>query len=78
MIETHHFKDMLAERGIEREWVDRTVLDPERTEDHDDGTRHSIRRIPEFENRWLRVIVNVEVKPERFVTAFFDRRLRRN
>jgi len=76
VIETRHFKDMLAERGIEREWVDRAVLDPERTEDHDDGTRHSIRRIPEFGNRWLRVIVNVEVKPERFVTAFFDRRLR--
>ena len=78
MDETGHFADMLHERGIEREWVDRTVREPDRTEEHDDGTRHFIRQIPEFGNRWLRVVVNVTVQPERRVTAFFDRRLRRS
>lgn len=68
---------MLKERGIEREWVDRTTRDPDRTEEHDDGTRHFIKQIPEFGNRWLRVVVNIGVEPERRVTAFFDRRLRR-
>ena len=72
-----HFGDMLNERGIRREWADRTVADPDRTEDHDDGTRHFIKQIPECENRWLRVVVNVSATPEKRVTAFFDRRLRR-
>lgn len=45
------------------------------TEDREDGTRHFIKRTPEYENRWLRVIVNV--KKRRRVTVFFDRRLGR-
>lgn len=77
MEDSIHFADMLQERGILREWVGATIETPERTEEHDDGTRHYIRRIPEFGNRWLRVIVNVTVFPEKRVTAFFDRRLRR-
>jgi len=76
MEETGHFRDILRERGIDRQWVDRTIREPDRTEEHDDGTRHFIRQIPEFGNRWLRVVVNGTVQPERRVTAFFDRRLR--
>jgi len=76
MEDTSHFEDMLQERGIERDWADLAVLQPDRTEDHADGTRHYIRRISEFGDRWLRVIVNVASDPERRVTAFFDRRLR--
>jgi hypothetical protein len=68
---------MLRERGIERAWVDRTLRDPELTEDRDDGTHHFARRIPEFGDRWLRVVVNVATEPQIRVTAFFDRRLRR-
>jgi len=70
---------MLKERGIEREWVERTETetDPDRVEEHDDGTRHLLKQIPEFGNRWLRVIVNVTSSPNRRVTAFFDRSLRR-
>ena len=44
MEDTAHFKDMLNERGISLEWADRTVHDPDKTEDHDDGTRHYINR----------------------------------
>jgi len=72
-----HFSDMLKEREIPPEWAERTRTEPDRTEDHDDGTKHFIKRIPEFGNRWLRVVVNVVETPEKPVTAFFDRRLRR-
>ena len=76
MSESIHFADMLNERGIDREWTERALLEPDRSEDHDDGTRHFIKQIPEFGNRWLRVVVNVKAIPEKKVTAFFDRRLR--
>jgi len=72
-----HFGDMLEERHISSQWVETTIADPEMTEDHDDGTKHFIKRIPEFDNRWLRVIVNITEFPYKGVTAFFDRRLRR-
>lgn len=77
MEDSIHFADMLRERGIKRTWVDAALENPDRTEEHDDGTRHFIKQIPEFDNRWLRVVVNVIVFPEKRVTAFFDRRLRR-
>jgi hypothetical protein len=77
MADTVHFEDMLNERGIEPEWADRAVNEPDKIEDHHDGTRHYIKQIPEFENRWLRVIVNKTVIPEKRITAFFDWRLRR-
>lgn len=77
MIDSIHFTDMLKERGIQREWVDRALEAPDRVEEHEDGTKHYIKQIPEHGNRWLRVIVNVVSIPEKRVTAFFDRRLRR-
>lgn len=69
---------MLDERGIKREWVSLAVHDPDKTEERNDGTRHYIKQIADNGNRWLRVIVNETVTPEKLVTAFFDRRLRRN
>jgi hypothetical protein len=77
MDETNHFGDMLRERNILRAWVQRAEDEPDRVENHDDGTRHFIKQIPENEGRWLRVVVNVVAFPNRRVTAFFDRRLRR-
>ncbi len=77
MEDSVHFADMLRERRIEPEWVDATLNAPDRTEDHADGTRHFIKQIPEFGDRWLRVVVNVKAVPEKRVTTFFDRRLRR-
>ena len=72
-----HFSDMLKERGIEPEWADRAVTNPDKVEDHDDGTRHFIKQIPEFGHRCLRVVVNVAEKPGARITVFFDRRLRK-
>lgn len=72
-----HFGDMLDERGISREWANRALTDPDTTEEHDDGTCHYIKQIPEFGNRWLRIVINDTVHPNKGVTAFFDRRLRK-
>ena len=72
-----HFADMLEERGIALDWVQRAIDVPDETEDHDDKTRHHLKQIPEFGNRWLRVVINVTKQPKKGVTAFFDRRLRR-
>jgi hypothetical protein len=72
---TRHFKDMLRERSIPLAFTKRALIKPEKTEIRTDGTKHFLRRISEYGNRWLRVVVNVSVKPNKAVTAFFDRRL---
>lgn len=77
MDESAHFPDVLRERGIERDWIERAIHEPESVEDRADGTRHFVRRIPEYGQRWLRVVANVETEPPLLVTAFFDRRMRR-
>ena len=77
MDDSIHFKDMLKERGIEPAWADLVVREPDRTEDHDDGSRRLIKQIPEYGGRWLRAIVNTTSLPEIRVPAFSDRRLRR-
>lgn len=76
-VESIHFIAMLRERSILREWVDRAVKEPDRVENCPDGTQHFLRKISENEGRWLRVVVNVSGNPTKFVTVFFDRRLRR-
>jgi len=73
---TRHFKDMLKERSISMSLINRALAEPEKVEDHSDGTKHFLRRIPEHGNRWLRIIVNTTVVPNKAVTAFFDRRFR--
>ncbi|MBD3278207.1 MAG: DUF4258 domain-containing protein [Candidatus Aegiribacteria sp.] len=75
MRQSKHFADMITERGIEQEWVSKAIETPDSKKEYDDGTCHYIRQIPEFGNRWLRVIVNVSISPAILVTAFFDRRL---
>jgi hypothetical protein len=77
MQESNHFADMLTERSIPREWVDRAVVSPDKTEDREDGTRHYLKMIEEHGNRWLRVVVNIQATPQQGVTVFFDRRLKR-
>jgi acyl-CoA thioesterase len=73
---TKHFKSMLKERSIQQQWVERAINEPEEVEEHEDGTRHFLRSMEEHGNRWLRVVINIQVQPNRAVTAFFDRRLR--
>ncbi|MBC7263427.1 MAG: DUF4258 domain-containing protein [Chloroflexi bacterium] len=72
-----HAREMLAERKIPVEWIWRTISSPNRIETSADGSIHYIGAISEHEGRFLRVVVNPYVKPNRIVTVFFDRRLRR-
>ena len=72
-----HARDMLAERKILEEWMWRTIKSPDRRETRPDNTVHYTQAIEENEGRILRVIVNTEVEPNRVITLFFDRRLRR-
>jgi hypothetical protein len=72
---TRHFKDMLRERSIPMAFIKSVLAKPEKTEERADGTKHFLRRISEYDNRWLRVVVNTSATPHKAVTAFFDRRL---
>ncbi len=72
---TEHFNQMLKERSIQNKWVERAIRNPDNIEDCEDGTRHFIKQIEEYGNRWLRVIVNVKTNPNVGITVFFDRRL---
>ena len=55
----------------------RTLNDPDNREIMTDNTTHYIKAIPEFGGRSLRVVMNLDVIPNRVITVFFDRRIRR-
>jgi hypothetical protein len=76
--ETDHFRVVVEERRISRYWIELTLREPDNSEMHDDGTRHFLKQIDEYDGRWLRVVVNAVDSPEKLVTAFFDRRLRKS
>ena len=73
---TEHAGDALEVRRIPTEWMQRVLTAPEWTERDgvDADLEHRLGRIPEFENRVLRVIVNPTATPPRIVTVYFDRR----
>lgn len=75
---TQHARDVLEERDIPAEWLERVLNSPQRIEpDPDDAElQHSLGRIPEFGNRVLRVVVNKTVRPVVVVTVYFDRAMR--
>ena len=72
---TKHAIRVLAERTISREWVERTVREPElrQPDPNDPLVERFFRRIPENDGRTLRVVVNTRVAPWRVVSVFFDR-----
>jgi len=43
MEDSVHFGDMLQERDIPRDWVDRTEREPDSVQEHEDGTRHFLK-----------------------------------
>lgn len=75
---TLHALSAIQEREIRPEWVERTVDDPELREPDplDPELERRFRRIPEFGNRTLRVVVNVRQTPHRIISVFFDRKRR--
>lgn len=72
---TQHARKVLAERGIEVEWMERTLQEPQWAEadPNDPAVERRFRVIPEFGGRVLRVAVNITVEPPRIVSVFFDR-----
>ena len=75
---TQHARDVLAERHIPEEWLERALHKPElKQPDPADATlERRYRKIPEHENRVLRVVVNTTVAPERVVSVYFDRTMK--
>lgn len=75
---TQHARDVLAERHIPVEWMERALGEPElKLPDPTDATlERRYRKIPEHENRVLRVVVNSTVAPERVVSVYFDRTMK--
>jgi uncharacterized protein DUF4258 len=76
---TRHAAAMLAERGIGRKWVDRTINEPDSVEPDSERANvyHAFRAIPEREGRVPRVVYSLSENEIRIFTAFFDRARRR-
>ena len=73
-----HAMDVMLERGIPVEWVERAVAEPglRAPDPNDPAVERFFRSIPEYEDRVLRVAVNTRVVPWRVVSVFFDRSMR--
>jgi Domain of unknown function (DUF4258) len=76
---SRHAEEMLIERNIDREWVERAIRQPDIIES--DPTRHDVHRafraIAEHNGRVLRVVYSSSEDKIRVITAFFDRARRR-
>ena len=72
---TKHAQQVLAERGILVEWMERTLSQPElvMADPLDPEVERRYRQIPEYGGRVLRVAVKTTVDPNRIVSVFFDR-----
>ena len=75
---TRHALEALDERRIPIEWAERVVSAPElRAHDPEDpDVERFFGRVPERDDRVLRVAVNTHVVPWRVVSVFFDRDMR--
>lgn len=79
LVFTAHARQVMAERELEAEWVERTVYEPEwREPDPADPTvERRFRTLPEREDRILRVACVESAKEIRILSAFLDRGARR-
>ncbi|MCV9938042.1 DUF4258 domain-containing protein [Boseaceae bacterium BT-24-1] len=74
-----HAMAMLIERNITREWIERTILNPDAIETdpkHLDRTR-AYKALPERDGRVLRVVYVQSGQTCRVITLFLDRSRRR-
>lgn len=72
---TSHAATVIRERGIKKEWIERVLRQPNKTEPDkkDPELRHALAPIGEHGDRILRVIYNDAVSPRLIVSAYFDR-----
>ncbi|MGH9898473.1 MAG: DUF4258 domain-containing protein [Pyrinomonadaceae bacterium] len=75
---TQHARDVMVERQILLEWLERVLARPELIEAStiDPKLESRFGRISEVDNRVLRVVVITQVVPERIVSVYFDRRMK--
>ena len=75
---TAHAVTVMSEREISVTWLERVLANPEQVEPDkiDPELRHALGRIPERDDRVLRVVYNKDIDPWRVVTAYFDRAMR--
>ena len=75
---SEHARFQLDQRQIKMEWLNQTLSDPDRQIVGADsyGNTHYLKKIQEFGDRWLRVVINPNGSPQRVVTVFFDRRFK--
>lgn len=75
LVYSHHAAQMLSERNIHPEWVERTIAAPEALEvdPNRPDTKRALLPIPENGNRTLHVVYVEKPDAIRIVTAFFDR-----
>ncbi|MBE9242373.1 DUF4258 domain-containing protein [Synechocystis salina] len=73
---TKHAQLQMEQREISMIWLDKTLQNPDQVlylaDAH--GNTHYLKKIAEFGDRTLRIVVNSQVIPQRIVTLFFDRR----
>jgi len=70
-----HARNIMIEREIQLSWINSAIQDPDQKILIEKKEIHYIKKISEFGNRYLRVVVNPTVNPMNIVTVFFDRRL---
>ena len=73
-----HAKRSILRRAIPLEWVERALMAPQKTENHekDPDLKRHWKEIPEISNRVLHIVVNYSKNPVRIVTAYLDRGMR--
>lgn len=75
---TRHARDVLEERNIPVEWMERVLTRPALVESSaiDTTVESRLAKISEHGDRVLRVVVNKAVVPERVVSVYFDRMMK--
>jgi hypothetical protein len=75
---TKHASEVIKEREILMEYIERVINSPEliESDSEDDGLQHLMMKIKENDNRILKVIVAKDSDPVRIITAYYDRSMR--
>jgi Domain of unknown function (DUF4258) len=75
---TLHAETVISERQLDRAWIELTVREPEWREMDPSGppTERRYRRIPQRDDRIMRVICLETATDIRIITAFLDRKAR--
>ena len=73
-IVSRHLRGYLKEERsyIKPKWISLAIREPDFVEERSEEEVRMWKRIPEFGNKFLRVVVNLKSKV--IITAFFDRR----